>query len=61
MASTRPPPPSRLIATLGSEPQVVTATLDLLLQMGESIRHVSVIHTVAPNTPLATSLEIMAT
>jgi CRISPR-associated Csx14 family protein len=40
--------PANLIATLGSEPQVVTAALDLLLRAGESIQNVLVIHTAAP-------------
>jgi CRISPR-associated Csx14 family protein len=35
-----------LIATLGSEPQVVTAALDLLLQAGEEIDQVIVVHSV---------------
>ena len=39
--------PSTLIATLGTEPQVVTAALDLLLRQGEHISQVVVIHTVA--------------
>ncbi|MFZ5809621.1 MAG: CRISPR-associated ring nuclease [Chloroflexota bacterium] len=37
-----------LIATLGTEPQVVTAALDLLHRKGEQIRQVQVVHTVAP-------------
>ncbi len=36
---------SVLIATLGTEPQVVTATLDLLRGRGENISHLQVIHT----------------
>lgn len=36
-----------LIATLGSEPQVVTLALDLLLMKGYEIREVIVVHTVA--------------
>jgi CRISPR-associated protein Csx14 len=39
-----------LIATLGSEPQVVTAALDLLLARGEPLRHVIVLHTVQPDS-----------
>ena len=42
------PPLSTLIATLGTEPQVVTATLDLLLRQNEAICSVQVVHTVAP-------------
>jgi len=33
---------SILIATLGTEPQVVTATLDLLRNRGENISHLSI-------------------
>ncbi|MEW6180385.1 MAG: CRISPR-associated ring nuclease [Chloroflexota bacterium] len=45
-----------LIATLGSEPQVVTAGLDLLLADGVGIRHVEVVHTTAPGTPIDDAL-----
>lgn len=38
-------PASVLIATLGSEPQVVTAAYDLLTAQGERLSNVSVIHT----------------
>lgn len=41
-------PQSTLIATLGTEPQVVTAALDLLLRQNENICSVHVVHTVAP-------------
>jgi hypothetical protein len=41
-----------LIATLGSEPQVVTAALDLLLRQGEKVRQVQVLHSVAPSGPI---------
>jgi len=47
------PKSTTLIATLGTEPQVVTATIDLLLQQGESLQSVAVVHTVAPhNQPI---------
>ena len=36
---------SVFIATLGSEPQVVTAALDLLYKKGEKIRRILIIHT----------------
>jgi len=39
--------PSTLIATLGSEPQVITAGLDVLLAKGENIQRVEIIHTSA--------------
>ncbi len=41
---------SKLIATLGTEPQVVTAVIDLLSQRGERISDVAVVHT-ATTTP----------
>lgn len=44
-------PSACLIASLGSEPQVVTTTLDLLFQRGVYIRRVYVVHT----APLAGS------
>lgn len=46
-----------LVATLGTEPQVVTATLDLLLRQQAQISDVVVFHTVAPGTAIAKSLE----
>ncbi len=49
-------PPVDLIATLGTEPQVVTAALDLLIKMGVGVRNVIVIHTVAPGTPIQDAL-----
>lgn len=45
-----------LIATLGSEPQVVTAGLDLLRADGVGIRRVEVVHTTAPGTPIEDAL-----
>lgn len=51
-----PARPALLIATLGSEPQVVTAALDLLLSQGERIERVVVLHTDAPGTPVAAAL-----
>ncbi len=44
--------PATLIATLGTEPQVVTAAYDLLTRRGERIPLISVVHTVAPGTPI---------
>jgi len=40
--------PAALVATLGTRPQVVTIALDLLLQAGECIDEVVVIHTSSP-------------
>jgi CRISPR-associated Csx14 family protein len=49
-----------LIATLGSEPQVVTAALDLLLHQGEKVRQVRVLHSVAPFGPIASAVEALS-
>lgn len=40
--------PALLLATLGSEPQVVTACLDLLQQQGETIAQALICHTADP-------------
>lgn len=54
------PPLSTLIATLGTEPQVVTATLDLLLRQNENICSVHVVHTVAPsNTAIQQAVQVL--
>jgi CRISPR-associated protein Csx14 len=54
------PKTSTLIATLGTEPQVVTATLDILRNQGEHIGSVEVVHTVAPsNPPIQNALSIL--
>lgn len=50
---------SVLISTLGTEPQVVTATLDLLLQMREDVQHVVVLHTEAPGTLIAEAVSAL--
>jgi CRISPR-associated Csx14 family protein len=54
-----PPSPAVLIATLGTEPQVVTAALDLLLAQGVVISRVQVLHSVAPGTPIARAVETL--
>ena len=41
-----------LIATLGTEPQVVTAVMDLLIRQGENITNVIVIHTTSSEAPI---------
>ncbi len=46
-----------LIATLGSEPQVVTAGLDLLFSKGVAVRRVEVVHTTAPGTPIEDAVQ----
>lgn len=51
--------PPILIATLGSEPQVVTAACDLLLQRGEDIGKAIVIHTSASGTPIEAAVETL--
>ncbi len=48
-----------LIATLGSEPQVVTATFDLLRARGEEPGQVQVIHTLADSEPMAQAVEVL--
>jgi CRISPR-associated protein Csx14 len=48
---------STLIATLGTEPQVVTAAFDLLCTQGENIRKVIVIHTSASLPPIASAVK----
>jgi len=53
------PLPAVLITTLGSEPQVVTATLDLLLRQNIPIKNVVVLHTVAPGTSIATAVDCL--
>ena len=50
---------SIFIATLGSEPQVVTAALDLLMGKGEQINQVVVVHTTAPGTPVGAAVEAL--
>lgn len=48
-----------LIATLGSEPQVVTTTLDLLTAQGEVFDAVWVVHTSAPGTPIQAAVQAL--
>jgi CRISPR-associated Csx14 family protein len=51
---------SILIATLGTEPQVVTATLDLLRDSGKDITCLQVIHTqCSPNTPIWSAVKTL--
>jgi len=45
-----------LIATLGTEPQVVTLALDALLSQGVDIARVVVVHTCADDDPMRSSL-----
>jgi CRISPR-associated Csx14 family protein len=46
-----------LIATLGTEAQVITAALDLLIQQGEAVIRLEVLHTNAPHTAVEAGLE----
>jgi len=46
----------RLIATLGTEPQVITSTIDLLLQRGVLISSVVVIHTGDNGGPISSAI-----
>jgi CRISPR-associated Csx14 family protein len=48
--------PSLLIATLGTEAQVVTAALDLLLRQGQLLSRVEVLHTTAPGSGIEAAL-----
>lgn len=53
-----PQSPSTLIATLGSEPQVITASYALLQQQGEHIARLEVIHTSPlPGTAMQEALQ----
>jgi CRISPR-associated protein Csx14 len=45
-----------LLATLGSEPQVITAAYDLLIDQGEKIERLRVLYTYCPDTPIATAV-----
>jgi DNA-binding CsgD family transcriptional regulator len=49
--------PAVLIATLGTEAQVITAALDLLLHAREHLSRVEVLHTTAPGTGIASAVE----
>jgi len=60
-ASQDQKPGEVLIATLGTEAQVVTAALDLLRRNGGQIGRVVVVHTTAPGTPVGYALERLAT
>ncbi|MBI3243447.1 MAG: hypothetical protein HYZ49_14275 [Chloroflexi bacterium] len=55
------PSPTTFIATLGSEAQVVTLSLDLLLNKDEPITHVVVLHTAAPDGPIQWALDRLRT
>ena len=59
MTQTHTKSPATLIATLGTEPQVVTASLDLLLIQEEPIDQVVVIHTTTPGTPIASAVGVL--
>lgn len=48
-----------LIATLGSEPQVITAAADLLLAQKYPLRRVIVVHTCPENGPVAKAVEVL--
>ncbi len=54
---TQPSARQVLIATLGSEPQVVTLVLDELRRRGQPIRDVVVVHTTAAAEPIRGSLQ----
>ena len=48
--------PAILLATLGTEPQVVTAALDLLRRQGERFAEARVFHTTAPGSQIEKAL-----
>jgi CRISPR-associated Csx14 family protein len=50
-------PNAALISTLGTEPQVVTAALDLLAREGEKIREAAVLHTSAESPLLKQAVQ----
>jgi len=50
-----------LIATLGSEPQVVTATMSLLARQGVHIRKLRIVHTAAGQPALISAHETLQT
>lgn len=53
------PKPSILVATLGTEPQVVTLVLDKLLQEGEAVTRVTVVHTDDKDPTIGKALEAL--
>lgn len=59
MTSTNQSSKTILVATLGSQPQVVTAALDLLFLKGEVIDQLYVIHTKSRDVDLMLSVDIV--
>jgi CRISPR-associated Csx14 family protein len=57
MSKSHTKPHTTLIATLGTEPQVITSTLDLLIGRNEPIDQVIVIHTSAQDTSLSSAVD----
>jgi CRISPR-associated Csx14 family protein len=52
---------SVLIATLGTEVQVVTSVFNLLTKLGEVISRIEVIHTTSPNPLINSAIDILET
>lgn len=52
-------PGKTLVATLGSEPQVVTLTLHLLEARGETIGEIRVVHTAADSGPVGRAVKVL--
>lgn len=48
------------MATLGTEPQVITLTLDALLKTGHLIRHVLILHTQPSDSSIQVALDVLA-
>lgn len=59
MISRREPIHSCLIATLGTEPQVVTATIDLLCQRNYHLEDVVIVHTSGEVSSITTAVEVL--
>ncbi len=59
MPSQPPAAPSILVSTLGTEPQVVTAVLDLLRLRGERVLRAVVLHTVSPDPAVQAAVQTL--
>ncbi len=57
--TNHPQQPAALIATLGTEPQVVTAAYDLLIAKGERIQSVQVLHTQAGSALIERAVAVL--
>ena len=55
------PSSTMMISTLGTEAQVITAALDLLIKQGEKINELEVLHSTAPGTLIEAAVKQLAT